>query len=120
MSTTSAAPSLYDLLDVAPDASAEEIRAAWRSAIDGLEPGDRRFRAYNAAAEALLDRDRRAAYDAELADGADARLDPRRPSRWSSAVSTRLDAPVVEQRAAASRRSRRAPSPGGCWSGWRC
>ncbi len=71
MSTASAAPSLYDLLDVGPDASAEEIRVAWRSAIDGLEPGDRRFRAYNAAAEALLDRDRRASYDAELADAQD-------------------------------------------------
>ena len=66
VSTTGLAPSLYDLLDVAPGAPAGEIRAAWRSAIDGLEPGDRRFRAYNAAAETLLDHDRRAAYDAEL------------------------------------------------------
>ena len=59
--------SLYDLLDVEPDASADEIRAAWKSAIADLGPGDRRFRAYNEAAEVLLDAERRAAYDAELA-----------------------------------------------------
>ena len=58
--------SLYDLLDVERDASPEQIRAAWKSAIADLEPGDRRFRAYNEAAELLLDPDRRAAYDAEL------------------------------------------------------
>ena len=62
------APSLYDLLDVEPGSSSADIRAAWRAAIDGLEPGDRRFRAFNAAAETLLDDERRAAYDAELAD----------------------------------------------------
>ncbi len=68
MSTATKAPSLYDLLDVEPDASSADIRAAWRAAIDGLEPGDRRFRAFNAAAETLLDDERRQAYDAELAD----------------------------------------------------
>ena len=106
VSTTSAAPSLYDLLDVAPDASAEEIRAAWRSAIDGLEPGDRRFRAYNAAAEALLDRDRRAAYDAELAaDGSrrarlDHRLARRRPRPAARPAWLRRRRPAVSKRAA--------------------
>ena len=60
-------PHLYDLLDVEPSASDEEIRAAWKSAIAELDPTDRRFRAYNQAAEVLLDPTRRAAYDAELA-----------------------------------------------------
>lgn len=57
----------YDLLDVDRDASDDEIRAAWKSAIADLNPGDRRFRAYNQAAEVLLDPASRAAYDAELA-----------------------------------------------------
>jgi Mce-associated membrane protein len=57
----------YDLLDVDRDASDDEIRAAWKAAIADLSPGDRRFRAYNQAAEVLLDPASRAAYDAELA-----------------------------------------------------
>ena len=59
--------SWYDLLDVAPDASEAEIRAAWKDAIVDLDPTDRKFRVYNQAAEVLLDPKRRAAYDAELA-----------------------------------------------------
>lgn len=59
-------PSLYDLLDVDPHASDAEIRTAWRESIADLDPSDRRFRAYNQAAEVLLDPDKRAAYDAEL------------------------------------------------------
>jgi Mce-associated membrane protein len=60
-------PTWYDLLGVEPDASPEEIRTAWKSGIADLEPGDRRFRTLNEAAEVLLDPDRRAAYDAQLA-----------------------------------------------------
>jgi Mce-associated membrane protein len=60
-------PSLYDLLNVDPSASTEEIRAAWKAAIADLDPTDRRFRAYNQAAETLLDPERRRTYDAELA-----------------------------------------------------
>jgi Mce-associated membrane protein len=60
-------PTWYDLLGVEPDASADEIRAAWKAAIADLDPGDRRFRALNEAAEVLLDPERRAAYDRELA-----------------------------------------------------
>jgi Mce-associated membrane protein len=59
--------SLYDLLDVDETASADEIKAAWKSAIADLDPTDRRFRAYNDAAAVLLDADKRATYDAELA-----------------------------------------------------
>jgi Mce-associated membrane protein len=60
-------PGWYDVLDVAPTASTDEIREAWRSAIADLTPADRRFRLYNQAAEVLLDDERRATYDAELA-----------------------------------------------------
>ncbi|MFC5176812.1 hypothetical protein [Nocardioides taihuensis] len=60
-------PSMYDLLDVDRDASPEEVRVAWKSAIADLDPSDRRFRAYNQAAEVLLDPRRRAAHDHALA-----------------------------------------------------
>ena len=59
-------PTWYDLLGVERDAAPEEIRAAWKAAIADLEPGDRRFRTLNEAAEVLLDPERRAAYDATL------------------------------------------------------
>lgn len=58
---------LYDLLDVDESATRDEIRAAWKAATADLDPTDRRFRAYNDAAGVLLDDDKRAAYDAELA-----------------------------------------------------
>ncbi len=61
-----ASPSWYDLLDVAPTSSDDEVRAAWKAAIADLEPTDRRFQTLNKAAEVLLDPVRRAAYDAEL------------------------------------------------------
>lgn len=64
---TPSSPTWYDLLDVPPEASAAEVRAAWRAAIADLDPTDRRFAALNQAAEVLLDPDRRATYDAELA-----------------------------------------------------
>lgn len=60
-------PSWYDVLDVEPTASAEEIRSAWRAGIAELEPGSRRFQTLNQAAEVLLDVQLRSAYDAELA-----------------------------------------------------
>ena len=59
-------PTWYDLLGVDRDVSADEIRAAWKAGIADLDPGDRRFRSLNEAAEVLLDPDRRAAYDASL------------------------------------------------------
>jgi len=60
-------PSWYDLLDVDPTATPEEIRAAWKNAVEGLDPTDRRFKSLNRAAEVLLDPERRAAHDADLA-----------------------------------------------------
>ncbi len=59
---------LYDLLNVDETASTDEIRAAWKAAIADLDPTERRFRAFNDAAGVLLDDDRRATYDAELAE----------------------------------------------------
>ena len=63
----SAGPDLYDLFDVDRGASDAEIRAAWKAEIADLDPTDRRFRMFNQAAEVLLDPEKRAAYDAELA-----------------------------------------------------
>lgn len=60
------APTWYDLLDVSRDASADEIRTAWKAQIADLEPGDRRFDALNRAAKVLLDPEARASYDAGL------------------------------------------------------
>jgi len=65
-------PTWYDLLGVEPDASADEIRAAWKAAIADLDPGDRRFRALNGAAEVLLDPEKRSEYDASLEPDEDA------------------------------------------------
>lgn len=78
------APTWYDLLDVSRDASAEEVRAAWKAQIADLEPGDRRFDALNRAAKVLLDPAARTAYDAAL------------PADEDDAPAT----PVVEERAA--------------------
>ena len=64
-------PTWYDLLGVEPDATDEEIRAAWKAGIADLEPGDRRFRTLNEAAGVLLDPQQRAAYDASLEPEAD-------------------------------------------------
>lgn len=61
-------PTWYDLLDVDPGASTDEIRAAWKAAVAELDPTDRRFRTLSEAAAVLLDEERRAAYDAELAE----------------------------------------------------
>ncbi|GAW48947.1 MULTISPECIES: J domain-containing protein [unclassified Nocardioides] len=65
--STPTTPSWYDILGVAPTASVEEIRAAWRSEIADLDPTDRRFTILNQAAGVLLDPEARAAYDESLA-----------------------------------------------------
>ena len=93
----SLSPSLYDLLDVERDASDAEIRAAWKASIADLDPTDRRFRAYNQAAEVLLDPDKRAAYDAQLAAPEDDAPEP---------------APVAPRSEPASAESAEEPSHG--------
>jgi len=74
--TTPASPSWYDLLGVAPDATPDEVRAAWRAAIGDLDPTDRRFAVLNQAAEVLLDPARRSSYDAELTAARPTEPDP--------------------------------------------
>ena len=69
-------PTWYDLLDVPRDASTDEIRAAWKSQIADLEPGDRRFDSLNRAAKVLLDPAARAAYDAEHPEAEDELTEP--------------------------------------------
>ena len=63
-------PTLYDILGVRPDASRDEVKAAWRDASDRFEPGETgspaQFRMFNEAAEVLLDPQRRKAYDEQL------------------------------------------------------
>ena len=61
-------PTWYDTLGVEPDATPEQIKAAWRNATDKFEPGTGagQFRLFNEAADVLLDPEKRAAYDAEL------------------------------------------------------
>ncbi|NYG57076.1 J domain-containing protein [Nocardioides perillae] len=80
-------PSWYDLLDVEPTASADEVRAAWRARVADLDPTDRRFAVLNEAAAVLLDPQRRAAHDAELA-GRDA------PASGAPAAPSAPTAPV--------------------------
>ena len=114
------APTWYDLLDVPRDASTDEIRAAWKSRIDGLEPGDRRFDALNRAAKVLLDPDARAAYDASLAPededtedaGGPGLVTGLRPSSTSDAAQQ----PLVEEGAKAP--ATRPGSASGGVPGW--
>ena len=63
-------PTLYDILGVSRDATPAQIKAAWREATDRFDPetGSRQFSLFNDAAAVLLDPERRAAYDAELAE----------------------------------------------------
>jgi Mce-associated membrane protein len=96
------APTWYDLLDVSRDASADDVRAAWKTQIADLEPGDRRFDALNRAAKVLLDPGARAAYDAALA--------PQEPAPLLEDTSD--EAPVVTagQRPPATGRAAGVPS----------
>ena len=59
----SSAPTWYDVLDVGPSASTDEIRTAWKAAVADLDPTDRRFQRLSEAAAVLLDDERRAEYD---------------------------------------------------------
>ncbi|UMG93778.1 J domain-containing protein [Nocardioides sp. TF02-7] len=102
-------PNLYDLLDVPEDATTDEIRAAWKAAIADLEPTDRRFRAFNDAAAVLLDADRRAAYDAELA-AARAEEEPADDADGAPQVDLTKPAPAVDDDGAPRRAGR--PGPG--------
>lgn len=58
--------SWYEILGVAPEATDDEIREAWR-AKTAAGPGTPRFADFNAAAGVLLDPKRRAEYDRSIA-----------------------------------------------------
>lgn len=92
-------PTYYDILGVAPDASAEEIKRAWREAADRFEPGSaasgNQFRLFNQAAEVLLDPARRAAYDAELAGPAEQASAPEAPLAATAEPTPPAPAPAV-------------------------
>ena len=102
-------PTWYDVLDVPRDASPDEIRAAWKSQIADLEPGDRRFDALNRAAKVLLDPAARTAYDVEHPDEPEVDdleqpglVTGRRPSSTTDGGSTpAADGPLVEEGAPA-------------------
>lgn len=99
MSVTMMNPTWYDLLDVEPDATTDEIRAAWKSAIEDLEPTDRRFRTLNEAAAVLLDKDKREAYDAELAAAEESETADE-PDTTEAAEDTDVDEPEAVAEAA--------------------
>ncbi|WP_300641353.1 J domain-containing protein [Nocardioides sp.] len=111
----SAGPSWYDVLDVEPDASPEEIRAAWRAGIADLDPTERRFRSLNQAAEVLLDEQSRAAYDAELAGGGapSAGRGASTPSAGRGASGASHETPAAGKRPRLQRREKTATSAAG-------
>lgn len=78
--TTHAGPTWYDVLGVAPEASTEQIRVAWRAATADLDPTDRRFATLSEAAAVLLDDERRAAYDREIGVSAEVGDAPAEPA----------------------------------------
>jgi Mce-associated membrane protein len=90
--------SWYDVLDVEPTVTSDEVRAAWRSAVAELDPTDRRFRVFNQAAEVLLDPARRAAYDAELAEStpADEHPEPTEPTEAPHVAASEETEPAAE------------------------
>jgi len=73
-------PTWYDILGITPEATPEQIKAAWRDATDKFEPGTgaSQFRLFNEAADVLLNPAKRAEYDAELglAPGTESEPDP--------------------------------------------
>ena len=119
-------PTWYDLLGVEPDASEDEIRAAWKAAIADLDPTDRRFRTLNEAAEVLLDGERRAAYDASLEPEADepsprGTATPEAEERTGRSGSKRRWKRQTRRNQSRTREPRRdAPFPPGCSRPWPC
>ena len=100
-------PTWYDLLGVSRNASAEEIKAAWRSATDRFEPGSAggQFQMFNQAADVLLDPERRAAYDRSLdRPGTEAPPPPPEPEPAAPTAPATTVGPKAERRAARERR----------------
>lgn len=113
-------PTWYDVLGVERDASAEQVRTAWRQATDRAEPGSTQFRSANQAAETLLDPARRAAYDATLAPQTDDRDAPEHdvaqdldPGREEEQVEDRETPPPASRSWVERRRERPGDAPVG-------
>lgn len=85
MTTESATPDPYKILGVGTDATDDQVRKAWRKKTKAAGPGSAEFAAVNSAAELLLDRVRRATYDAEAATR---RLEAERAAAESAVVDT--------------------------------
>ncbi|MGN6723543.1 MAG: J domain-containing protein, partial [Marmoricola sp.] len=66
MTIESDAPDPYEVLGVRTDATDDQVRKAWRKKTKTTGPGTAEFAAFNDAAELLLDRVRRSAYDADV------------------------------------------------------
>ena len=95
--TSTPSPTWYDVLGVPRDASAEQIKAAWRAATDKFEPGSGsgQFRMFSEAADVLLDPERRAAYDATLDAEHEAELAPPPPAPVDERADEDVDEHVV-------------------------
>lgn len=100
---------LYDFLGVGRDADAAEIRSTWRALIADLDPSDPRFRAYNEAAETLLDPARRTAYDATLEPVAPEPVDEPVADRTPTDDQTEESSAPVRSTSAAEKSRRRLP-----------
>src|SRR3954447_15948210 len=87
--TTIPTANLYDVLDVEPTSTPEEIRAAWRAAVAHLDPTQRPFRLDNQAAEGRLAPSGRTSYDAERGRGRgrSGAAEPRRSDRSETGAS---------------------------------
>ncbi|MGN6129973.1 MAG: J domain-containing protein, partial [Nocardioidaceae bacterium] len=105
-------PTLYDILGVRPDASADEIKRAWRDAAERFEPGSgssgAQFRLFNEAAEVLLDPQRRREYDDRLAGE-----DRQAPANGAPVVAPPGPPGPAEPPAAEPGAGARAAGPGG-------
>lgn len=101
MTSTHGSPTWYDVLGVPQDASAEEIKSAWRLATDRFEPGSAsgQFQMFNQAADVLLDPQRRAGYDAALAGTT--------PDEQPPAPPMPIDEPVEQGEPTATKPARR-------------
>ena len=115
----SAVENYYDLLEVSPDATLDELRSAYRRQIRRWHPdhagvaGEERTKALNAAKRVLFDASRRAAYDQGLvawADGEVVEPDEVFVPQWGSVVDEK-GRPRKERAPRQPRERRSAPKP---------
>lgn len=94
MSTTTT-PNYYEILGVGPEASAEEIRTAWRNAVRIAHPdaggSNGLFRLLSVAYETLSDPAKRSAYDATLSSSGPTRSSANPGAGSADNATTRTD-----------------------------